>query len=338
MKRVLSLLEQAIGSGAMPGAVTIALRGGETLFIAALGTLDGDEPTYPEAIYDLASLTKPLATAATLLTLVEDGTLALATPIPELLGPRAGHLRDVTIRHLLTHTSGLPAWTACYALGEGLESAVEAVLRTPAAPPGTRYEYSCLGYILLARILQRLTEKPLDALAAERVFSPLGLDTLTFWPDPTRCAPTTAREGAEGTPTTLRGIVHDGNARAIRAGGGVSGNAGLFGTAHDVARFGEAIRCGLFFGEPTRRRILAPQSTPPGHTLMFFCQPNGYTPRGDLLSDHAVGHSGYTGTFLTIDPEYDLTVVLLTNAVYGEGKEDFLRWRRKFLNAVAGEI
>jgi serine-type D-Ala-D-Ala carboxypeptidase len=339
MKRVLSVLERAIEAGAMPGAVALALRGGEPLFHTALGTLDGDEPTYPEALYDLASLTKPLATAATLLTLIEDGTLTLATALPDLLGPRAGHLREVTVRHLLTHTSGLPAWTACYALGEGLESAVEAVLRVPAAPPATRYEYSCLGYILLAKILQTVTEKPLDALAAERVFSPLGLDSLTFWPDPTRCAPTVSREGPEGgEPTPLRGVVHDGNARAIRAGGGVSGNAGLFGAAHDVARFGEAVRCGLFFGEPTRRRVLSAQSAPPGHTLMFFCPPNGYTPMGDLLSDRTVGHSGYTGTLLAIDPEYELTVVLLTNAVYGEGKEDFLRWRRKFLNALAGEL
>ncbi len=336
--RPLAVLEEAIASGAMPGAVTVALRGGEVLFSEALGTLDGDEPTYPEALYDLASLTKPLATAATLLTLIESGMLTLATPLPELLGPRAGHLKDVTVRHLLTHTSGLPGWAACYNLGEGLESAVEAVLREPVMPPGTKYEYSCLGYVLLAKILQTVTEKSLDALAAERVFSPLGLDSLTFWPDPVRCAPTVAREGAEGSPTRLRGVVHDGNARAIRAGGGVSGNAGLFGTALDVARFGEALRTGIFFGDPARRRIFAPQSDPPGHTLMFFCPPNGYTPMGDLLSERTVGHSGYTGTVLTIDPTFDLTVVLLTNAVFGEGKEDFLRWRRKFLNALAAEL
>jgi CubicO group peptidase (beta-lactamase class C family) len=338
MSGPLALLERAIEAGAMPGAVVCTFRSGEPLFHKALGTLDGEEPAYPEALYDLASLTKPIATAATLLTLIEDGTLALATPLPELLGPRAGHLKDITLRHLLTHTSGLPAWTACYALGEGLESAVEAVLREPAAPPGTKYEYSCLGYILLAKILQTVTEKPLDALAAERVFSPLRLESLTFWPDPTRCAPTVAREGLEGEPTLLRGVVHDGNARAIRAGGGVSGNAGLFGSALDVARFGEAIRTGLFFGDPTRRKILTPQSDPPGHTLMFFCPPNAYTPTGDLLSEKAVGHSGYTGTLLTIDPEHELTVALLTNAVYGEGKGEFLRWRRKFLNTIAAAL
>ena len=241
----------------------------------------------------------------------------------------------MTLRHLLTHTSGLPAWAACYS---GLDAAVETILALERTAPETRYAYSCLGYILLAKILQNLTGKPLDALACEQVFAPLGLASLTFAPDPARCAPTTAREGAEEEPVSLRGIVHDGNARAIRANGGVSGNAGLFGTAGDVARFGEALRAGSFFSAPAQARLLSPQSAPPGHTLGFFCTPNPLAPQGDLLSDAAVGHSGYTGTLLTLDPAFDLTVALLTNAVLGEGKTDFLRWRRRFLNAIAGSL
>ena len=323
----------------MPGAVAVVTHRGKTVLREAFGTLDGKTPTEPGTLYDLASLTKPLATASTLLKLVEAGEATLSQLASEALGIDEARLPGVTLRHLLTHTSGLPAWTACYA-GDatGLDAAVETILGVERVAPETHYAYSCLGYILLAKILKNLTGKPLDELAYERVFAPLGLASLTFAPDPAWCAPTTAREGAEGEPTRLQGVVHDGNARAIRAGKGVSGNAGLFGTADDVARFGEAVRAGRFFGAPTRARLLSPQSTPPGHTLGFFCLPNPFVPQGELLSDSAVGHSGYTGTLLTLDPTFDLTVVLLTNAVFGEGKDEFLRWRRRFLNAVAGSM
>ena len=143
-----------------------------------------------------------------------------------------------------------------------------------------------------------------------------------------RIAPTIPREGPKKNQT-LVGIVHDGNACGI---GGVSGNAGLFGTAADVALFGEALRTGKIFGSPTRKRIFENQVDPKigAHTLLFFAMGNGYCPSGDLLSPRTVGHSGYTGTLLTIDPAHDLTVALLTNAVYGDGKASFLTYRRKF--------
>ena len=329
------VLRRAIDAGAMPGAVAVVYRRGEPLLHEAFGTLDGASLATTETLYDLASLTKPLATASTLLKLVEAGEVALAQPAAEALGIDEARLPGVTLRHLLTHTSGLPAWAACYS---GLDAAVETILALERVAPETRYAYSCLGYILLAKILQNLTGKSLDALACERVFAPLGLASLTFAPDPARCAPTTAREGAEEEPVSLRGIVHDGNARAIRANGGVSGNAGLFGTAGDVARFGEALRAGSFFSAPAQARLLSPQSAPPGHTLALFCTPNPLAPQGDLLSERTVGHSGYTGTLLVIDPAFDLTVALLTNAVLGEGKTDFLRWRRRFINAIAGSL
>lgn len=333
------VLRRAIDAGAMPGAVALVVHRGKTVLHEAFGTLDGETTTQRETLYDLASLTKPLATASSLLKLVESGEVTLSQPAAELLGIDEARLPGVALGHLLTHTSGLPAWTPCYAGGAtGLDAAVEEILAQERAAPETVYAYSCLGYILLAKILKNLTGTPLDQLAHERVFTPLGLSSLTFAPDPPSCAPTTAREGSESEPTRLQGIVHDGNARAIRAGGGVSGNAGLFGAAADVARFGEALRSGRFFGAPTRARLLTSQSTPPGHTFGFFCQPNPLVPQGELLSDATVGHSGFTGTLLTIDPAFDLTVVLLTNAVYGDGKSEFLRWRRRFLNSVAGSL
>ena len=340
MTAALDVLLRAVETGAMPGGVVVVRRGGKTLLHEPFGTLDGHEPVATDTLYDLASLTKPLATAASLLKLLQAGEILLGTPAAELLGLPEEALKDITVRHLLTHTSGLPAWAACYTNGDGPVGAVEKILSVDRVEPEQRYEYSCLNYILLAKILHNITGKSLDILSRQQVFVPLGLSSLTFAPDPLRCAPTVSREGSESLPILLKGTVHDGNARAIARGGDFSGNAGLFGTATDVATFGEAVRTGEggIFSAPLRARMMAPQSEPSGHTLCFFCAPNPFTPSGELLSERAVGHSGYTGTLLLLDPDCDLTVVLLTNAVFVDGKESFLRWRRKFLNAVAGAI
>ena len=325
----------------MPGAVVCVRRRGETLWHEALGTVDGTAPTQLSTLYDLASLTKPLAMASSLCVLVESGELTLSTALTSFL-PEAQSFKGITLRHLLTHTSGLPAWIACYQdEGFGLDSAIRAILKlAPRGAPETHYEYSCLNYILLSKVLERVTGTTLDRFATEHVFAPLGLAAaLTFHPDPTRCAPTISQEGPR-SGETLTGMVHDGNARAIMAEGrSVSGNAGLFGTAEAVARFGEAILHGGLFGAPTRQRWLTPQSTPPGHTLALFCKPNGLTPTGELLSDEAVGHSGFTGTALVLDPESGCVISLLTNAVYlDNSKTEFLPLRRRFFNAIAGAL
>ncbi len=335
------MLLRGIEQRAMPGAVVCVRRRGETLWHEALGMREGTTATASATLYDLASLTKPLAMASSMSVLLERGDVALNTPLASFL-PEAPHLKEATVHHLLTHTSGLPAWIACYkGEGSGMEAAVRAISNLELrGAPGTHYEYSCLNYILLSHILEILTNTTLDQFAAEHVFAPLGLaDTLTFHPDPTHCAPTISQEGP-GSGETLAGIVHDGNARAIGSeGSSVAGNAGLFGTAEAVARFGEAILHGGLFGSPTRQRWLTPQSTPPGHTLAFFCQPNGLTPSGELLSDQAVGHSGFTGTALVLDPETGCVISLLTNAVYlDNSKAEFLPLRRRFMNAVAGDL
>jgi CubicO group peptidase (beta-lactamase class C family) len=262
------------------------------------------------------------------------------------------------VRDLLTHTSGLPAWKPLYESGAAdLDGAVETILRLPPeAAPGERYAYSCLGFVLLARIVEIVSGRRLDAFAADQVFAPLGLRDTCFLPDPSlrpRIAPTKTVEQDPGGAAAgdagaeLVGVVHDGNARAI---GGVSGNAGLFGTAEDVARFGEAMRQnGLcaggrarLFAAPTAARVLTNQvraEVGGAHTLLFFAQNNGLCPAGDLLSPRTVGHSGFTGTVLTIDPEYDLTVALLTNRVLTDpGGTRWLSARRRFLNALAASL
>ena len=335
------MLLRGIEQGAMPGAVVCVRRRGETLWHEALGTMEGTAPTQLNTLYDLASLTKPLAMASSICVLIERGELTLNSSLTAFL-PEAQSFKDITLRHLLTHTSGIPAWIACYKdEGFGLDAAVRAILKlTPRGAPETHYEYSCLNYILLAKVLEVATGTTLDRFVTEHVFAPLGLaDALTFHPDPTHCAPTISQEGPR-SGETLVGVVHDGNARAIMAeGSSVAGNAGFFGTAEAVARFGEAILQGGLFGSPTRRRWLTPQSEPPGHTLAFFCQPNPLTPTGELLSDDAIGHSGFTGTALVIDPMTGCVISLLTNAVYVDNsKAAFLPLRRKFMNALAADL
>lgn len=345
LARARDLLRAGVGNGAMPGGVVCLFRGGEPVLLDAFGTLDDSRPAATDTLYDLASLTKPLATASSVVILVEQGRLVLGANLENLLGemvPVPEHFAKITVAQLLTHTSGLPAWIACYDTGFGLDAAVSAVLALPApsAAPGTRYEYSCLGFLLLARILRAVTGQSVEEFARENVFVPLGLHSLTFRPGRNdRVAPTVSREGPS-KDTPLIGVVHDGNARGIESGGDISGNAGLFGTAADVAAFGEAVRTGRLFSAPATARALASQISPAigGHSLLFFAAPNGLNPTGDLLSDRAVGHSGYTGTALVIDPAYDLTVAVLTNSVYGDGKGKWLTLRRKFLNALAASL
>ena len=349
--------------GAMPGFTVCAFHQGKLILHEAFGTTDGTKSVRLETLYDLASITKPLATASSIVMLLERGELLLGQSIADYL-PQASHLSKITLAHLITHSSGLPGWAACYKGGCGAKNAVEQILQQPTtAAPGLHYEYSCLGFILLSRVVKQITGQGLDVFASQNVFKPLTLKSLTYHPKTSLCAPTTSDEGPEITPktgikVTLQGVVHDGNARGIAAKSAdisentdVSGNAGLFGNAYDVCRFGESLRTpGKLFGTPTLRRVFESQIRPEvgGHTLLFFANPNGLNPTGDLLSARTVGHSGFTGTVLTIDPTYDLTVCVLTNAVYdhskgeddskGESKADWLRTRRKFLNALAAAI
>jgi CubicO group peptidase (beta-lactamase class C family) len=363
LARALDVLKRGVlEEGAAPGAVVCAARHGRVFLHEAVGTLDGERPAALDSLYDLASLTKPMATAASVLTLVEEGRLHLLAPLSALLGEAAGPWGKRTVHDLLTHVSGLPAWTACYKDGTGLDAAVRAILSLPAEDrpeAGQKYEYSCLNFILLGRIVEQVSGLPLDRFARENVHAPLGQTDTGYRPDPSlrpRIAPTTSGEGpglaantgaaapdAEQPSVDLCGEVHDGNARGI---GGVSGNAGLFGTAGDVCAFGAALlhpekAPHRLFGAPTLARALENQVNPAvgGHTLLFFANPNGFNPTGDLLSPRAVGHSGFTGTVLTLDPVFDLAVAVVSNAVHRTGaKGKWLPLRRRFLNALAAAL
>ncbi len=327
------LLQSGITNGLFTHAVYGLMRGGERLALKAFGQASAD------TVFDLASLTKPLATATLIMRLVEDGRLHLRQPVSRFFEPEFGplpHLSGVEVRHLLTHTSGLPPIPCWPTLAEGQSrhALIASVLATPMLrPAGTGYTYSDTGYTLLGEIASRVAKQPLEACFQAAIAGPLGLRTLGFCP---ASAASIAPTGPEAV-----GIVHDPRARDL---GGVAGHAGLFGTAADVLALAEAIRTGggwvLSRASVARMRVSQIPPTLGAQSLGWFCSGNDYLPSGDLFSDQSFGHSGFTGTALLIDPAVDVSLVLLTNRVVNQAEDGsrFLRLRRLWLNTVAASL
>ena len=333
ISRAAEILTSGITDQLYTHAAYALMRHGALLASGTYGAAIG------ETVFDLASLTKPLATATCLLQLVEDGRLHLRQSVHRFFEEEFGplpHLTGVEVRHLLTHTSGLPPiprWPEMAANTIRREM-VHAVLTTPTLrPPGTGYTYSDTGYILLGEIVARVAEMPLETLFAERVALPLGLSTLGFCPNSMRSIAPTGPEPP--------GRVHDPRARDL---GGVAGHAGLFGTASDVLTYAEAIRaggCPLLSRAAVARMAESQIAASVGaQSYGWFCAGNDYLPQGDLFSDLSFGHSGFTGTAILIDPKFEVSLVLLTNRVVNQGEDGsrFLKLRRLWLNAIASSM
>jgi uncharacterized protein YbbC (DUF1343 family) len=314
------VIEAALRRSELPGCVLAVGDRAGLRYLQAFGERSAGEPMTIDTRFDLASLTKPLATAAAIMLLAEQGALQLDAPaaryLPELELPDK---RAITLEQLLLHTSGLPKVSPLSAFEQGRAHAITQIARAPLlSAPGARFEYSDLGFILLGEIVQRVAGKGLDQFARERLFTPLGMRDSDFRPPPeqaSRCAPTELRDDV-----VIRGVVDD--PRAYRL-GGVAGHAGLFSTAQDLARFAQMLLRG---GELDGVRVLAPESvarllTPRRaggalRTLGFDVRSSYALARGQLMSARALGHGGYTGTSLWLDPERDLFVVLLSNRVH----------------------
>jgi len=335
LTRADALLAAGVADRLYTHAIYALARGGMTVAVRAFGAATS------ETRFDLASLTKPLATATCLMQIVEQGRLHLRQSVCKFFEADYGplpHLSAVEVRHLLLHTSGLPPVPRWPAQGgdASRRALLQAVLTTPTLrPPSVGYTYSDVGYILLGEIVARVAGQPLDQVFAQTVAAPLGRETLGFGP---------ASDGRDVAPTgpDTPGRVHDPRARDL---GGVAGHAGLFGTAGDVLAFGEAVRAGggALLSRATAARMVESQIPPAigAQSWGWFCAGNDFLPAGDLFSDRAFGHSGFTGTALLIDPAFDVSLVLLTNRVVYEGGEDgsrFLRLRRLWLNAVAASL
>jgi len=322
---VTTFLDSAVAAGAAPGAVLAVSVAGQR-YVYASGRLTRTEPAQaePTTVYDLASLTKVVGLTTAVMLAVDDGKLELDVPVQRYVPAFQGEGKErVTIRLLLAHGSGLPAWRPLFREAETRERAFALADTTPlSSPPGTTDVYSDLGMIVLTQAVEAVYHERLDSLLARRIFQPLGMTSVGFLPavEPARIAPT---ELDPWRGRVLRGEAHDENAARLD---GVSGHAGLFGSAPDLLTFGEWM-LGQADGldhltarptvrpstlrEFTRRQNLIPGSS----RALGWDTPSPGSSAGDLLSSRSIGHTGFTGTSLWIDPEHQLVIVLLSNRV-----------------------
>jgi CubicO group peptidase (beta-lactamase class C family) len=332
------IVEAAMEEGAFPGAVLAIGRRGSLVRFRAFGRYTY-EPGAPEVrtdtIYDLASLTKVVATTTVAMILVDQGRLDLDAPVSGIVPRFRGGAKDeVRVRQLLTHSGGLLWWAPLYEALRGPKAYLERILEMDLDyEPGSKTVYSDLGVILLGDVLERLAGAPIEEVARRRVFEPLGMRDTRYLPPLAlhpRIAPT-ERDPWRGR--VVLGEVHDRNAFALE---GVAPHAGLFATAGDLARFAQMLLNG---GALNGRRVVSPATvalftrrvpgiagstralgwdTPTDETGRRSSTPgeDGYSSAGSLLSPRSFGHTGYTGTLMWMDPDRQLFVVLLTNRVH----------------------
>jgi len=308
-------------------------------------------PVTDSTVWDLASLTKVIATTSAVMQLVGDGRVQLDTPatryLPQWKAPGA---ESVTVRHLLTHSAGLPAWRPLYKEAWSAEEAMLQVYATvPDTAPGVRYVYSDLGFILLGEIVREISGLPLDSYVMSNVFLPMGMRETRFLPSAlwrTRTAPT---EIDPWRQRQLRGEVHDENSFQL---GAVAGHAGLFSTARDLTRFAQTLlRDGVAVPQAGRadsvrvldgltlRTFAQRQPIAGSHRALGWETPNGTNSAGRRLTASAFGHTGFTGTSVWIDPAQDLFVLLLTNRVNPtRQRQGIARVRTSLADAVVGAI
>jgi len=342
-----AIVTDQIRAGNIPGAVVLVGQADRILYWEAFGDAMVEPNRVPmdrRTIFDLASLTKPIATATSILILVDQGRLDLDDPVGKYLPAFACNGKeDARIHHLLTHTSGLPAYTSAAELERKYGSpcprrVIERICGLQAlSPPGEKFRYSCLGYIVLAEIVHVVSGEDIGRFSRQHIFEPLGMRDTTFNPPPSWTDRIAATTIVDGRP--LRGTVHDPLAR-LR--GGLSGNAGLFSSAPDLAVFCRMLLNG---GTLKGRRILSPQAVamltqPQSHGRAFgFDVGSGYAwIKGPNTSERAFCHSGYTGTSIVIDPAREAYLVLLTNRVHPKDAGSCKTLRKRIAERVFGVL
>lgn len=332
METAFAVLQDAIQDQQIPGAVALVAQGERLIAHEALGMAHpaAGLPMAKDTIFDLASLTKVTATLPAVLLLLEEGALRLDDPVSRFLP--AFPSPEVRVRHLLTHTSGLPA-------DFPIHSFAEAVAMAPVKPPGAQVVYSDIGFILLGLIVEVLTGERLDLFFARRVAAPLGMTGTLYQPAPALRPRIAATEYRDYLGAHQWGEVHDEKATRL---GGVAGHAGLFGTAEDLWRYAQAWLLGqpYLLSRATVRAASRSYTDALGERrgLGWLLRSEEYPSCGDLVSHSTYGHTGFTGTSLWIDPEQALVVVLLTNRVYYGRHDHILRLRPRFHNAVVAAL
>ena len=360
------VINYAIAHDQIPGAVALVSQHGHVLWRKAYGSraiLPHREAMTTDTIFDLASLTKIFATTASVMKLIEQGKIRLADTavhfIPELgTEGAAAEKNQITIRQLMTHTSGFapdpddskipPGWS-------GAEPLLKEIYAEPlTAPPGARFLYSDTNFILLGEIVHRVSGLPLNEFAAREIFTPLGMTHTRFLPPADwipRIAPTeeidlpSGAKAGSGQGHVLRGVVHDPRARQM---GGVAGHAGLFSTADDLAIYCDMILANgavpgekRIFAADTIHLMATPQQPPwiPSQRGLGWDIDSAYSaPRGDLFPIGSLGHTGFTGTSVWLDPGSDTFIILLTNSVHPYGRPAISSLRARVANVVAASL
>ena len=330
----------AIERGELPGAVVLVLHRDRVVYRKAFGDRSvepGRAPMTEDAVFDLASITKAVATAPSVLLLAEQGKLSVTDPVAKHWPAFGGNGKHaVTIEQLLLHTSGLRPGVAPHGTPEAVIARLEAA--SLAAEPGREFVYSDAGYVALGELVRRVSGQPLDGFFAEHFARPLGMRDTTFLPGPElrrRAVPTMPRDGH-----MLQGVVHDGIAAGL---GGIAGHAGLFSTADDLARFARMV---LDDGRVDQTQILAPDTirsmtrprwVPTGLRTLGWEMRSGWGgARGPEFPVGGIGHTGFTGTSLWIDFASRTAVIILTSRVHPDGRGDANRLRAE-VSALVGK-
>ncbi len=337
------IVQDAIHNNQVPGAVLLVWHNGAVVYRKAFGNRAVEprrEPMTVDTIFDLASLTKVIATTTAVMQLIQSGEVRPNEPVTKYL-PEFGQngKEDVTVRELLTHHSGLPEDLDLSQPWQGRETAFGmAFAATPNSPPGSRFLYSDINFITLGALVERVSGTTLDKYCEKNIFVPLKMTHTRFLPPATwlpKIAPTQYDENNK----MLRGVVHDPTARRM---GGVAGHAGLFSTADDLSKFALALMNGSPVLSPLMvEKMTTPQQPPTSTVLRGFgwdIDSPFSSNRGDLLPVGSFGHTGFTGTSLWIDPTTRTFIVLLTNGVHPRGKGTAVALRSKVATAVAAAL
>jgi serine-type D-Ala-D-Ala carboxypeptidase len=344
--RAFDLLREGIAARAFPGCSLAVLHRGDLIVSAGFGrfTYEPQSPEVtPTTLFDIASITKIVATTAMAMILYERGLLDLELPVPSIVREFAikGDPRreEVTIRSLLAHTSGLPGYVRLFESARTRDQLLLAACRTPLeAAPGERSEYSDIGFIVLSEALARIADEPLDPFCARQVFGPLGMVSTCFNPPPAlRNSIPPTEDDRSFRRRLIQGEVHDENASVM---GGVAGHAGVFASAPDLARFAQEILhqgSGVFrpetlqlFGSKERSRIGT-------NRALGFDIPSPPSQSGRYFSQGSLGHLGFTGTSLWMDPERDLATVLLSNRTWPDRSSQQIKRVRPAVHDAIGE-
>jgi uncharacterized protein YbbC (DUF1343 family)/CubicO group peptidase (beta-lactamase class C family) len=339
-----SIIEQAVADANIPGAVLVIGHDGAEIYRKAYGYRALEprrEAMTLDTVFDLASLTKVIATTTAVMQLFEEGKVRMNDPVAKYLPEFAQNGKeDITIRQLMTHYSGMAPDLDLTTPWEGKNTAYQlAFVEPPETTPGSGFVYSDINFIMLGAVVEKVSAETLDVYATKHIFTPLKMTRTRFVP-PALWRPKIAPTQYDENEHMLRGVVHDPTARRM---GGVAGHAGLFSTADDLAKFAQALLNGGggILSAVTVEKMTSPEQPPQAPVLRGFgwdIDSPFSSNRGDLLPVGSFGHTGFTGTSMWIDPTTQTYIILLTNAVHPRGRGNAVGLRTKVATQVAAAL